>query len=236
MHCDRQSSGSWRTDMPKIAIVAALEREVHPLVKDWRSTERQHDGRQFRFFENDSCVLICGGIGASAARRAAEAIFSFFQPSTIYSVGFAGGLDPTLKVGDIVRPGRVVDAGDGSSARLIHGDGVLVSFQSIANPTQKSKLRESFGALAVDMEAAAVARAAQQREIEFEVLKVISDESQFELPPFDRFVNSEGKFSQGEFVLFAVARPWIWPQVFRLARNSGKASKALCVALRDVTA
>jgi adenosylhomocysteine nucleosidase len=221
--------------MPKIAIVAALEREVHPLIRDWSSTQRQHDGRKFRFFENDRCVLICGGIGASAARRASEAMITLFQPSTIYSAGFAGGLDPSLKVGDIVRPARIVDAADGSSAMLSHGDGVLVSFQSIASPTQKSKLRESFGALAVDMEAAAVARAAEQNGIRFQVLKIISDESHFELPALDRFVNSEGKFSQRQFVLFAAIRPWIWPQVFQLAHNSGKASRVLCSALRDVT-
>jgi adenosylhomocysteine nucleosidase len=221
--------------MPKIAIVAALEREVHPLVKEWRSTQRQHDGRQFRFFENDRSVLICGGIGAGAARRASEAILTLFEPSVIYSVGFAGGLDPSLKVGDIVRPARIVDAADGSSAMLSNGDGVLVSFQSVASPTQKSKLRESFGALAVDMEAATVARTAEQRGIRFEVLKIISDESHFELPPLDRFVNSEGMFSQGRFVLFAATRPWMWPHVFKLARNSGKASRVLCSALRDVT-
>ena len=97
-------------------------------------------------------------------------------------------LDPSLKVGDIVRPARIVDAGDGSSAMLSNGDGVLVSFQSVASPTQKSKLRESFGALAVDMEAATVARTAEQRGIRFEVLKIISDESHFELPPLERFV------------------------------------------------
>ncbi len=222
-------------DMPKIAVVAALEREVRPLVKEWRSSLKPHNGRLFRFFESDRCVLICGGIGAGAARRAAEAVLTLFRPSIIYSVGFAGALDSSLKVGDIVRPIKVIDAGDGSSALLSTGAGALVTFQSIASPGQKSKLRESFGALAVDMEAAAVARAAEQRGIGFAVLKVISDESHFELPALDRFVNAEGKFSQGRFGLFAAIRPWIWPQIFRLARNSSKASRVLCAALRDVS-
>ena len=51
--------------------MAALEREVWPLVKRWRVQERMHDGRTFRFFENGDTVLICGGIGSEAARRAA---------------------------------------------------------------------------------------------------------------------------------------------------------------------
>ena len=59
--------------MSRIAIVAALEREVRPLVKQWRMTEKQHDQRRFQFFENDRAVLVCGGIGGEAARRATEA-------------------------------------------------------------------------------------------------------------------------------------------------------------------
>ena len=40
-HCGRQSSGFGQTDMSKIAIVAALEREVRPLVKDWRVYDKE---------------------------------------------------------------------------------------------------------------------------------------------------------------------------------------------------
>ena len=56
--------------MPKLAIVAALEREVWPLVKDWKVSERECDGKKFKFFEKADSVLVCGGIGAQAARRA----------------------------------------------------------------------------------------------------------------------------------------------------------------------
>ncbi len=144
--------------MCRVAIVAALEREVRPLVKNWR------------------VVLVCGGIGAEAARRAAEAVMEIYTPNVIFSAGFAGALDPGLKVADIVRPRRVINAGDGSSVNLGRGEGVLVSFGSVANPEQKSKLRDSFGAQAVDMEAAAVARAAEARGVEFATVKAISDE------------------------------------------------------------
>ena len=90
--------------MPRLAIVAALEREVRPLVKSWRATEKEHDGRRFRFFENGDVVLVCGGIGAAAARRASEAVIAIFDPKIVCSAGFAGALDPKLKVGDVVRP------------------------------------------------------------------------------------------------------------------------------------
>jgi adenosylhomocysteine nucleosidase len=221
--------------MSRVAIVAALEREVRPLVrgqiKDWRVSEKDVAGRRFRFFEKDDTVLVCGGIGAEAARRAADAVIAIFAPKAVYSAGFAGALDPGLKVGDIVQPRRVVDAGDGSSVDLHRGDldcgdGVLVSFGSVASPAQKAKLRDSFGAQAVDMEAAAVARAAEARGVEFAVVKVISDDSSF--PSMERFVDSNGRFLEGRFAWFAAVRPWLWPQVARLARNSNRASRSLC--------
>lgn len=216
----------------RVAIVAALEREVRPLVKTWPVNEKEHDGRRFRFFENGEVVLVCGGIGAAAARRAAEAVIEVFSPKTICSAGFAGALEEKLQVGDVVRPQMVINAGDGSRVTLVGGEGILVSFDAIANPAQKAKLRDSYAADAVDMEAAAVARSAESHGIDFAAIKVISDAVDFEFPSMERFVDSEGKFSEGHFALFAALRPWLWLQVARLAQNSNRASRALCASLR----
>ena len=221
--------------MPRIAIVAALEREVRPLVKKWKVHDREHDGRRFRFFQNDETVLVCGGVGSIAARRATEAIIALFQPKVVYSAGFAGALDPDLKVANILRPGRVINAGDASSTNVEGGTGVLVSFGSVASPEQKAKLRDSFGAQAVDMEAASVACAAEVRGVAFGAVKTISDEIDFEFPAMERFVDSEGRFSEVHFGLFAAMRPWLWARVIRLARNSSRASQALCAYLCELT-
>jgi adenosylhomocysteine nucleosidase len=220
--------------MFRVGIVAALEREVRPLVKAWSVREEEVDGRRLRFFEKDNVVLVCGGIGAEAARRAAEAVIAIYAPAVIYSAGFAGALEPTLKVGEVVQPLRVVNAGDGSSANLDQGEGVLVSFGSVASPEQKAKLRVSFGAQAVDMEAAAVGRAAEARGTGFAVMKVISDEFDFSFPSMERFVDSNGQFLERRFAWFTALRPWLWPQVARLARNSNRASLALCDELRKM--
>lgn len=209
-------------------MVAALEREVRPLVKDWRVSAREHEGRNFRFFEKNDKVLVCAGIGAAAARRAAEAVIALFNPQAVYSVGFAGALDPRLKVGEVIHPRRVINAGDGSSVSLNEGDGVLVSFGSVASPDQKRKLRDSFGAQAVDMEAASVFRAAEAHGISFGAIKAISDETAFDFPATERFVDSEGRFSEMKFALFTALRPWLWGRVWRLARNSHRAAQSLC--------
>jgi adenosylhomocysteine nucleosidase len=214
--------------VPKLAIVAALEREVRPLVKSWRSREQEHAGRKFRFYESGQAVLTCGGIGEEPARRAAEAIIALYQPALIYSAGFAGALDPKLYVGDVIVPRRVVKASDGSSIDTGQGEGILVSFASVASSEQKAKLADSYGAQAVDMEAAAVARAAEARGVPFAAVKAISDESDFPLPAMDRFISADGHFSAAKFAWFAAIRPWMWGTTMRLARNSRRASQALC--------
>jgi adenosylhomocysteine nucleosidase len=215
----------------KVAMVAALEREVRPLLKSWRSVEREYGGRRFKFFENGQAVLVCGGIGEQAARRATEAVIALYQPELVQSVGFAGALDPALTVGEIFTPRRVIDARDGSNVEIAAGCGVLVSAISIAGSEQKAQLSKSYGAQAVDMEAAAVARGAEARGVRFMAVKAISDESNFAMPAMDRFVDQQGQFRTARFVIFAGLRPWLWLRVIRLAGNSAKASRALCVEL-----
>lgn len=216
----------------KIAVVAALEREVRPLIRGWGGREQEHEGRRFRFFEKDEVVVVCGGIGAAAARRAAAAVIALYAPRIVFSAGFAGALGPELKVGDLLRPSRVINAGDGSSTGIPDGEGVLVSFGSVANPEQKAELRASYAAQAVDMEAAAVARAAEARGVEFRAVKVISDPHDFAFPAMKRFVDANGKFLEAKFGLFAAARPWLWVRILRLTRNSRRASQVLCEWLK----
>jgi adenosylhomocysteine nucleosidase len=212
----------------KVAIVAALEREVRPLTKRWHSCEREHEGRKFKFFESDRAVLVCGGIGAEAARRACEALIATYNPSLVISTGFAGALEHRVAVGSIQTPRWVIDAGDGSRADSGTGAGVLVSADSVAGPEQKAKFAKAYGAQAVDMEAAAVARGAQARGVRFIAIKAISDEIDQVLPPMQRFVGPEGQFQTSRFLAFTAIRPWLWPRMIRLARNTSRASRALC--------
>jgi adenosylhomocysteine nucleosidase len=218
----------------RIAMVAALEREVRPLIKGWPVSEKGRDGRKFRFFEHDGTVVVAGGIGSAAARRAAEAVIAIYAPEMIYSVGFAGALEPALKAGDVVQPQRVVNAGDGSSLDLDTGSGVLISFASVASREQKAKLQGAFCAQAVDMEAASVGRAAEARGVRFGVIKAISDEADFTFPAMEKFIDDRGQFLGWKFALHTGLRPWSWPQVVRLARQSRLASQALCDRLREI--
>jgi nucleoside phosphorylase len=215
--------------MPKVAIVAALEREVSGLTKRWTRVRREHEGRNFDFFEQDEKVVVCGGIGMEAARRAAEAVIALYHPSLVQSVGFAGALDASLHIGDILEPSVVIDARDGSRIEIEGGNrqGALVSFMAVAGIDQKANLAQAYGARAVDMEASAVAAAASARGIRFGAIKAISDEYDFEMPATARFIDPQGRFRTAGFALFAALRPWLWRRVALLAGNSRKAARAL---------
>jgi adenosylhomocysteine nucleosidase len=217
--------------MPEVAIVAALEREIRPLVKGWRVSAREYGGRAFRFFEAAQRVAVCGGMGPEAARRATEAVIALYGPRVVQSVGFAGALQEGLGVGEVLELRRVIDAADGSRVDTGHGSGVLVSFGSVAGIEQKCKLAKAYGAEAVDMEAAAVAKGAEAHGLSFSAIKVISDEIGFPMPPMDRFIGQDGGFQTVAFAMHALSRPWLWAGVIRLARNSAKASRALCERL-----
>jgi adenosylhomocysteine nucleosidase len=218
--------------MHRMALIAAMEREIQPLTKGWNPVRRGYGGRTLQFFENNGVIAVAAGIGFEAARRASEAAVALFRVEQLVSIGFAGGLDPAWKAGRVFEPGRVVDGRDGSQYTAGSGRDVLVSFASIASVEQKRKLAAAYGAQAVDMEAAAVAKAAQVRGLGFRAVKVISDELGFELPGMERFVASDGKFSAGRFGFSLSYRPWLWPKVMTLARSSSRGAEELAKYIR----
>jgi adenosylhomocysteine nucleosidase len=219
--------------MSRLVIVAAMEREVRPLIRGWKVREIEHDGRRYRLFESGDASLICGGIGAEAARRATEAVIRETQPLRVLSVGFAGALDMTMKFADVLEPELVVNAADSARMETGSGAGTLVSYAAVSDPHQKHRLANAYGAVAVDMEAAAVAQGAQARGIEFAALKAISDAADFQMPPVEKFISGNGQFHPARFALHVALRPWLWGRTIALARNSAKASRSLCAAIES---
>jgi adenosylhomocysteine nucleosidase len=218
-------------DMSRIAIVAAMEREVAPLIRGWKVRTLEHAGRKYRLFENGNAALICGGIGAEAARRATEAVIQEKRPARVISAGFAGALDSTLKVADVLEPRTVVNSADGARVETNSGDGTLVSYVAVASREQKRRLSSAYGAAAIDLEAAAVAQGAVVRGVQFAALKAISDAADFAMPAMEGFIASDGQFQTSKFALHVAMRPWLWGSTIALARNSARASRALCAAI-----
>jgi nucleoside phosphorylase len=218
--------------MSKIAIIAAMEREIAPLVRGWQRGALSSGERKFVLFERDGVFVVVSGIGCKNAELGARAVVAQHRPGLLISVGLAGALIRSLKAGSVFTPNVVVDAADGAEYRCTAdgnhvSGGVLVSAGEIAGAEAKQELVNRFHGLVVDMEAAGVAKVAQQEQLGFRCVKAISDEADFVMPPMGSFVNAAGEFQSGTFALWAALRPWQWPRIAALARNSKRAVAAL---------
>ncbi len=212
-------------------MIAALEREVAPLKKRFRS--RKQGSEQFSIFENEEVSLICAGIGGKHAAAAARWSISRLNPELVMSVGFAGALDAGGAVGDVLTPATVIDGGTGEAFPTTAGNGVLVTVSGVLAGEEKRNLATRFHATAVDMEGAAVARVARESGVRFSAVKAISDPVDFAMPPLERFVNEAGEFQHVKLLAYAAVRPWLWTVLMRLGTNSEKASSQLCAWLEN---
>ncbi len=216
----------------KIGIIAALEREIQELLSTFSSVQGL-PGTRFRCYSQDNVFVICAGIGQKAAAAAAEALIQVIQPNLLASVGFAGALDPSLHVGDVVLPATVLSEETGRAYRAISGAGVLVSIGGIAGAKRKAALRQSYNAQIIDMEAVAVAASAERAGIPFLALKAISDEADVTLPDLSGFIAENGKFNYLKFLAHLAFHPGQWPAIRLLAKNSAIAAKALNGKLKE---
>ena len=119
------------------------------------------------------------------------------EAKCLVSFGVAGGLAPDLRPGHVILSAEVI--GDDQSWRpndhfrrevgdlarcigAVEGP-VLGSREMLATEEDKARAWRETGALAVDLESALVARAAEKAGIPFLVLRAIADPARRELPP-----------------------------------------------------
>lgn len=212
------------------AIIAALPREVKQLVHGWQ--EHKLPGKIVAY-TNDFSVVVCAGMGPARAALAVQAALSLRPVTALVSVGLAGACDPSLRVGDVVRAGVVVDACTGERFRDERFSQTLVSTSAIASVAEKRRLYASYKASAVDMEAATVARLAQAHNLSFRAIKAISDEASFEMQELARFATRDGQFREAAFAAYSAVRPRLWPKVLALAGNSKLAVQSLTSELES---
>jgi len=212
-----------------LGIIAALPREVAPLVQGWK--EERLPGNRVLYLRDD-VVVACAGMGPAQAALAIAAARALLPLTELISVGLAGACDPALPVGAIVRPGIVVDRNTGERFLDDHYDQLLISTTAIISIAEKQRLRLAYDAAAVDMEAATVARLARAHGLKFRAIKAISDSADFDMSGLARFATDDGQFQERAFALHAAVRPWMWQRLRALAKNSDKAVNALSEALR----
>ena len=211
--------------MRKIAIIAALPGELKPLVRNWQRRERNLWAG--RIGERDA-VAIAGGIGAAAAGRAVERVFTEANLDVVVSYGWAGALTCAVKPRTACAISEVIDAGTGESFVTNYPGGYrLITLDHVARADEKRGLAERYQSVLADMEAATVARMAAARQVAFYCFKGISDGYNDQLPDFSRFINSEGELRMAAFLAYVSVHPKYWPSMQRLGKNSSAAASAV---------
>jgi adenosylhomocysteine nucleosidase len=218
-------------------VVAAERREFDGILKRMGKSSLAADGKAswpgVRFsrqamWKGDRWWMIANGPGAELVKRAlmnGEAVKN--SVDGILSTGLCGALDPALRVGS-------GDAALESPARFVRG-AVHTADRVIGTAKEKRMLRHQTGAVAVDMEAAAVQAEATERKVPFLCVRVVSDTAGDTLPlDFNRYRNARGDFSRSRIALAAVAHPFtVLPQLMEFDRNCRRAADALGDFLAD---
>lgn len=215
----------------RTAILAALPRELHPLIRDWPVRYRsRREG--FLIAECDRAVAVCAGMGASRVALALELAESRGPLARVISAGYAGALRRGIAASTLFWPAWVIDAYTGERYGCEQGSGTLVTSSHVANREEKREMAARWNADLVDMEAAKVAKMAWERGLPFLALRAVSDEADEALPELNRFTDARGGFREAAFAGYVVTHPWLIATAVRMGRNSALASQAMARELR----
>lgn len=215
----------------RIAILAALTREVAPLVRAWPVHSRSRaDG--WTMAESDHAIVVCAGMGVQRISYALELAQRSGPLTSVYSVGYAGALRDGIKRTSVHWPRLVIDMKTGEQFPCAGKDGILVTADHVIDSDGKVQLATYLNADLVDMETAAIARIAQEIGLPFHSVRVITDELGDSLPDFNGCIDAHGGIREAAFAAHLVFHPAGIPTAVRFARHSRQASLNLAAALR----
>jgi adenosylhomocysteine nucleosidase len=190
------------------------------------------------------CLLAVSGAGPEAAARAAASLAEAGAEALI-SWGCAAALAPELAPGDLVlaeyilaADGEVLQASPhwrhclhdiAAGAGLRVHDGLLAESASIvATAAAKHSLHAASHAIAVDMESAAVARAALYLHLPFLAVRAIADPAAMAIPQAVlRAMDAQGKVSVPRLLAYALLHPTEFIGLLHLGRYFSAAMKTL---------
>ncbi|MEM9724395.1 MAG: hypothetical protein AAF909_02900 [Pseudomonadota bacterium] len=204
-------------DQPVLGVVCGLQSEAAALGA-WRRDAR---------IAVEITGARAGAAAAAAERLAARGVSAFV------SFGLAGGLDPSLRPGDALRPIAVTNSLGASIPVAAPLEGVAIARLASADriidtPKAKAALAAETGAAAVDMESWEVASVAARRRAPLLVLRAVADPADRALPPAAlTATRPDGGVALGA-VLGALARsPGQLPDLVRLGRDAASGTETL---------
>ncbi|MCP4407237.1 MAG: hypothetical protein GY807_05640 [Gammaproteobacteria bacterium] len=192
---------------------------------------------------DQNTVITLTGIGREQARRGASRLIAE-GAGALLSWGSAAALDEDLKPGDIVLPrtissvdGKIFTANKDWHQRLsqhfgkkfeVHTGALAETYAVLTDIAQKRSLAASQGAIAADMETAAIAEICQRTGILWIAVRAISDTVTMRVPQrLVKAVNEVGVMPLPHIVTEVILHPQDWLTVIRLARGMHSAQTSL---------
>jgi adenosylhomocysteine nucleosidase len=243
-----------------IGLIAAMPEEINPLLKRVGAYTRETiEGFAAWRFESSfrKIHVIRSGMGPENAANATRALIATTSPDLIINFGFAGAVTKGACVGDIAIAERILVNRKrqfqeqlgmlSDKAKVLVGilevpfrcsefNIRLGTFITAAEIKSKREIAELLPAGVVnpvlEMETAAVAETAREGNVPLIAIRAISDSADEELEfSIGEFTDREMNIRLGKVLMTVAKRPWIVPQLLRLARNSRLAGKSLATAL-----
>ena len=218
-----------------IVFVAAEKREFDGLLANVSRAARIHWPLEFvrtAIWNGEPAVFVANGPGPKLASQAVDVMIERQPVAALVSIGFCGGLDPSLQPGDIFVANEILGIGPAlvpEGASKAYRTGSLISTDRVATtPAEKAELRLT-GAAAVEMEAGGIARRAKQENIPFYCIRVVTDTAAESLPlDFNRMRDTDGRFSRVRILAAALRKPGVLiPELVRLNKRCMSAAQAL---------
>ena len=180
----------------------------------------------------DAEILVTG-IGVKNAERMIQQRLMEEPPSLVLTCGFAGALNPELKVGDVL----FGDDTEKELAETLRSAGAVAAkfycaTQVATTAAEKASLRQSTGADAVEMESAVIREICRERKIPSATVRVISDTADEDLPlDFNLLMTPEQAISFTKLALALMKSPGKVPRLLALQRNTRHAAQRLAEVL-----
>ena len=226
--------------MRRVAVLAASARELAPVragLKAIRSGRLGSFAHEIGRSDAVEMHLLNTGIGFQAALVGAEAVLSAFTVDAVVSTGYVGALG-SAGLGDVIVGTDVLDwTTEGArasfpcdsallalaretAARALVGwsEGPVVTVANVVcKADQKQGLARASGAIAVDLESAAIARAAHVVGVPFLLVRAVSDRADEDLPmDFNLWL---GPWGRVRGVAYLLRRPSIIRSLLRMRRH-----------------
>jgi len=212
----------------KIAILAPMRQELAPVVQAFSLQKATIDGATMQTGRIGTTEIFATttGIGTAGARQATERILDATSVDHVMVVGIAGGVGPTVKIGDLVYADVVIDRATGTEYRPTHlgapdARGTLVTTDDfLVEPGMVDALTAA-GVIALDMETSAVAAVCEGRGCAWSVTRAISDMATDhpDAAVLD-LAKPDGSANGPAVAKFLLTKPWRIPHLARLQRDA----------------